>query len=130
MNRNFEPGKQIVMRDLGGFLQDSEIDRMYDATEYQRDKLLILLLAVTGRRISEILMLKVKDIMYEDKNINWHIEKKGRKKLGTNLDYRRIKPIDENTLNELVKYIEQEDLKKAILDDTAQELDSFLKEKQ
>jgi integrase len=93
-----------VMRDLQGYFKSGERKSLYNSCDSLRDKVLIRLLWKTGRRVGEILMLKVGDINFEDRHILWTIEKK--KKLT-----KRIKPIDEFTLKLLKFYIGQNDLK-------------------
>lgn len=91
------------MRDPKGYLTQEEIRKLIDNADNPRDRLLILLLARTGRRISEVLKLRVDDINFELKKILWNIlkqrERDGRPKL-------KWKSIDEATLNDLKKYIE------------------------
>jgi integrase/recombinase XerD len=42
------------MKDLRGYMTEAEVKRIYEATDNQRDKLLIRVLWVTGARISEV----------------------------------------------------------------------------
>lgn len=92
-----------VMKDLQGYFKSGERKRIYNACGSIRDRVLIRLLWKTGRRIGEILQLKVGDINFQDRHILWHIEKKKKETL-------RIKPIDDFTLGLLKNYIEQEEL--------------------
>ena len=92
-----------VMKDLQGYFKKGERLALYNIADNPKHKLLIRLLWKTGRRVGEILKLQVKDIVFEDKNILWHIEKKGRP---TN----KLKPIDEFTLNLLRDYIKENNL--------------------
>jgi integrase len=83
----------------------------------ERNWLLILVLARSGRRINEVLPLKPKDILWKEKLITWHILKKGYHKVGSkayrraqrlgkpNEPYIRLKPIDARTLRALQSYI-------------------------
>ena len=65
-----------VMKDLQGYFKDGERKAIYNAADSLRDKLLIRLLWITGRRINEILNIKVHEIDHELKQITIHIEKK------------------------------------------------------
>jgi len=96
MEKNFE-----VMRDKQGFFKEGERVKMYNVCENLRDKLLIRMLWMSGRRVSEILKVKIKDIDLENGSILWHIVKK------KNKDFRRWKPLDSFTLGLLKIYIEQ-----------------------
>jgi len=92
-----------VMKDLQGYFKSGERKAIYNACENLRDRVLIRLLWKTGRRVGEILMLKVGDINFQDRHILWNIEKKKK-------PTKRIKPIDDFTLKLLKSYIESEGL--------------------
>lgn len=87
-----------AMKDLQGFFREGERERIYRTAEKIRDKVLIRLLWKSGRRISEVLALKVHDIDFENKMIHWTILKK---KLPT----MALKPIDSKTLQLLEYFI-------------------------
>jgi len=115
-----------IMKDLMGYLPEDRILRMYDLCRNERDRLLIRLLMRTGRRITEILGrksykfkcnktgyektyteiigLRPKDINFEDRNILWNILKKKK-------PLKKLKPIDETTLEMLKQYIETRGIK-------------------
>lgn len=65
-----------VMKDPRGFLEQDQVNRLINSAKNGRDKLLLILLANTGRRISEALELKPKDIDYARELILWKIEKR------------------------------------------------------
>jgi integrase len=92
-----------TMSDLSGYFKAGEREAIYNSAKNSRDKLLIKLLWKTGRRITEILTIKVKDIDFDDSRILFNIEKKKK-------DYRAWKPIDEKTLYELSTYISKKEL--------------------
>lgn len=92
------------MTDLQGYFQPGQRKRIYNSCESVRDKVLIRLLWKTGRRIGEILNVKVGDINFDDMNILWNISKKRR-------PLKRLKSIDTFTLKLLKYYIDQEGLK-------------------
>lgn len=95
-----------IMKDPQGFFRKGERESIYDSCDTYRDQVLIRLLWKTGRRISEILELKVGDIRFDEKLILWNIKKKKVK------DYRRWKPIDTKTLNLLAFCIKEFNLGK------------------
>lgn len=96
-----------------------------------RNFLILFMLLRTGRRIGELLELKVKDISFEESMILWNIEKKhkrlkdkttlefitwlddkGRKHFETEKIYlRKWKAIDSKAITLLQSYIEEEELK-------------------
>jgi len=93
-----------AMKDPQGYLEPEQIKRIIDSCFDFRNKVLLMVLARSGRRISEILMLKPKDINYADRTIVWNILKKPKDVKGR--APRKIKPIDRNTLDSLRKYVE------------------------
>lgn len=118
-----------VMKDLGGFFQKGQREAIYAACKSQRDRVLIRVFWKSGRRCGEVLMLKVKDIDFENNDIIWHILKKSKKVLDENkepqfyidefgkqryetkkIDLRVRKPIDKVTAQLLKDYIESESL--------------------
>ena len=92
-----------VMKDLSGYFKDGERERIYNSAESLRDKVLIRLLWVTGRRITEVLNVKVSDIDFDLSKIKFHIEKK-------KIDVVKLKPIDKFTMDLLQFYIKQYNL--------------------
>lgn len=108
---------------------DMILDELKETFNSDRNWLMVLLLLTTGRRVGELIQLKVKDIRWEQSMILWHIEKKHRfikddegyyipnddpkktKKFKTEkVDKRVYKSIDSRTLNYLREYIEAENL--------------------
>jgi len=87
------------MKDPRGYLTGEEIDKLMAASDNPKNVLLILLLSRTGRRVSELLSLKVGDINFREKMILWNILKRKNNK-------QKWKPIDEATLNRIKRYIE------------------------
>lgn len=51
------------------YLEIKEVEKLEDATEYLRDKLLVRLLSRLGCRVSELLALKVKDINFKQETV-------------------------------------------------------------
>jgi len=89
---------QTIMTDPQGFFQSGQREALYNNCSTPRDKLLIRLLWKTGRRVGEILKLKVNEIDYEHNNILWHIEKKKG-------NYPKWKPVDKITVNMIKEYL-------------------------
>lgn len=87
-----------VMSDLSGFFKDGQREAIYNSCKNDRDRMIIRLLWKSGRRVSEVLMIKAKDIDFENDNILWNIEKKKR-------EYRKWKPMDIKTMGMLKEYI-------------------------
>lgn len=102
-----------VMKDLQGYFKEGERKAIYNAAESPRDKVLIRLLWITGRRITEILDVKVHEIDFQINMISFHIEKKTEKINGirTKKDLVKLKPIDDFTAKLLKWYIETAGLK-------------------
>lgn len=87
-----------VMKDTTSYLRWRDIRRVIDTFEEPRDRLLFRVCAYSGRRISEVLSLRVKDINPTDREILWHILKKRK-------EYLVSLPIDSGTLNKLEEFI-------------------------
>lgn len=104
-------GIQSPMKDLRGYLTNDELDRLentaktmdYKGCRYRNDTvyLLIRLLRVSGRRVSEILALKPSDIDFNVGQVMWGILKKQL----NNEPLMRLKWIDKRTLEDLRIYI-------------------------
>lgn len=104
-----------IMRDLQGYFKDGERTRIYNSAESLRDKVLIRLLWITGRRLGEILDVKVHEIDFEINKISFHIEKKTEmiNKIRVKKDLVKLKPIDKFTIKLLKDYIEEYSLNKS-----------------
>lgn len=87
------------MSDELGYPTTNQVNKLIEIADNPRDKLLIILLSRTGRRVSELLELKPRDINYENKTIKWRILKKKDK------NHKADIPADEYTLKVLAKYI-------------------------
>jgi len=119
-----------VMKDMQGYLEKDMLRKFLYSISSPRDKALFNLLARTGRRVGEILMLKVEDIDYFERTIVWCIEKKKPlKRVEGEIEqefkdrqqaeykrrkiepvYRARKPIDQVSLSLLEDWIESENL--------------------
>lgn len=93
-----------VMKDVAGFFKPGQRRAIYNACDKWRNKLLIRLLWKTGRRVSEVISIRVIDIDFETKKILFNILKKGQK-------LRKWKYIDSKTLDLLGWYIAQTGLR-------------------
>jgi integrase len=81
------------------YISKVNADRIISLGRSSRDKLLFLILSRTGRRLSEVLQLRPKQIMWESKSIRWRILKKRDK------TFTAVLPVDEITLATLRNYI-------------------------
>jgi len=68
--------RKKIMQDERGFLTVEQVNSIISNAGSDRNKVLLMTLAMTGRRISEALLLKPKDINYESEQIDWLILKK------------------------------------------------------
>jgi len=94
-----------VMKDLEGFFRPNERKAIYNACDSWRDKVLIRLLWKSGRRITEILQVKVKDVDFANGNALFIILKKKK-------PFKKWKPLDKFTLSLLDLYIKKSGLLK------------------
>ena len=98
-----------VIKDLRGYFEEGQRKAIFEAAQNHRDKVLIRLLWITGRRISEILNVKICEINFQDNQISFHIEKKTHKVNGVRQkkDLVRLKPIDIKTSIMLKAYVNE-----------------------
>jgi integrase len=103
-----------IMKDPDGFFRPGQREAIYNACNNNRDRLLIRLLWKTGRRIGEILNLKVKNINFDEREVMWFIEKKKR-------EYPRWKPCDSETINMLKEYTKDIPIEEYVFKSTQKE---------
>lgn len=96
-----------VMQDQKGFLEPDQVRKLISRCGDPRFKLLMILAWRTGRRISELLELRPRDIFWKDKNIQWKIFKKRGFKGGVTT----LLSTDTKTLELLESYIYEFDIK-------------------
>ena len=96
-----------IMKDLSGYLTLNQVNRILGSAKSIRDRLLFQLIFRCGRRVSEVLNLKVMHINKDRDSIMFYILKK-RKEL------KKLKAIDSYTMQLIRKYI---DLKRLEPDD-------------
>ena len=110
---NFE-----VMGDLQGYFKEGERKAIYNHAETLRDKALIRLLWVTGRRVGEILSIRISEIDFQSKSVLIHVEKKT-KKIGVDETGKAIKGkydktslsyLDDFTIRLLLAYVSSNNL--------------------
>ena len=97
-----------IMKDPTGYMTPEQVNLVIKKTKNLKHKVLILLLYRSGRRISEVLELKVKDVLFDLESINFPILKKNHRKdkrLKKQEAPRRIKPMDPETMETLRQYI-------------------------
>lgn len=87
-----------TMKDPRGYLTVEEVKRLLDSTTNLRDLLILQLLYRCGRRVSEVLLLKKEDILWDDKKIIFNILKRKR-------PVKELKPVDDSTMKLLDLYI-------------------------
>lgn len=92
-----------IITDLQGYMTPQEIARVLEHTMNKTEYLFLYMLFHTGRRTTELLRLKVKDINFERGLIRWNILKKGK-------DYQALKPIDSTLLKALSAYISENEI--------------------
>lgn len=93
------------MKDPKAYLEPRQINELIASCKKARDKLLLMMLARTGRRVSEIVRcLRPKDIDFTNGLINFTILKR---KKGEN----KLLPVDEDVLLALKEYIESRKIK-------------------
>lgn len=118
--------KNIVpMVDIDGYLKPSQINILLKQMRNNpRNYLIFYLLAYTGRRISEVLDLKVSDIHFDEGNIVWGIRKRRIK------NYRQIIPVTKKRMLTLLrKYIKERgfELDDKLFNITARRCDQIIK---
>jgi len=93
------------IRDLKGYLEPEQVERLIAVATNPRDRLLIRIPWRTGVRVSELIGIKESDIDFESRAILIKIQKQ-RKRDGKTVERRRIVPIDEDSLNMVREYLE------------------------
>ena len=93
------------IRDLKGYLEPEQVERLIAVATNPRDRLLIRIPWRTGIRVSELIGIKESDIDFEGRAILIKIQKQ-RKRDGKTVERQRIVPIDEDSLNMVREYLE------------------------
>jgi len=88
----------IAMKDPKDYFELSDIKKLINGAKTKRDRALFITLFFSGRRVSEVLALRVNDILWGEKKINWLILKKKKK-------YKVVLPVPEIVLVALYDYL-------------------------
>jgi len=87
-----------TMKDPRGYLSREQVEKLIGSAENLRDQLILQLMYRCGRRVSEVLLLKPEDILWEDKKIIFTILKRKH-------PVKELKPVDKSTLKLLELYV-------------------------
>ena len=93
------------IRDLKGYLEPEQVERLIAAAPNRRDALLVRIPWRTGIRVSELIGIRIQDIDFDNRAIVIKVQKM-RKKDGRTVERRRVVPIDQGTLEMVRKYLE------------------------
>jgi len=93
------------IKDLRGYLEPEEVDRLMEVASNCRDKLLVRIPWRTGIRVSELIGIRVQDIDFENRAVVIKVQKM-RKRDGKAIERRRVVPIDQDTLDMVKEYLE------------------------
>jgi len=93
------------IRDLKGYLEPTQVERIINVATTPRDKLLVRIPWRTGIRVSELIAIRVQDIDFDTRAIVIKVQKQ-RKRNGKVVERRRLVPIDQGTLVMVSEYLE------------------------
>ena len=93
------------IRDLKGYLEPEQVEKLIEAFSNPRDMLLVRIPWRTGIRVSELIGIKISDIDFHSRAITIKVQKM-RKKSGKPVERRRVVPIDQGTLDMVKEYLE------------------------
>lgn len=93
------------IRDLKGYLEPEQVERLIAAATNPRDVLLVRIPWHTGIRVTELINIRIPDIDFDNRAILIKVQKM-RKKDGKAIERRRAVPIDEGTLDLIRQYLE------------------------
>lgn len=86
------------------FLSHTQCKHFLSVIDDPRDMVFFMILMVSGRRVSEVLMLKVEDFDFENNGISFNILKK-------RVDMKKFTPMDNHTMQHISNYIKARDMK-------------------
>ena len=92
------------IRDLKGYLEPEQVERLIAVATNPRDALLVRVLWRTGIRVSELIGIRVQDIDFDNRAIVIKVQKM-RKKDGKTIERRRVVPVDQGTLDLVKEYL-------------------------
>jgi len=93
------------IRDLKGYLEAQEVERLIFVATNLRDMLLVRIPWRTGIKVSELIGIRVQDIDFLNRAVVIKVLKM-RKKDGKAIERRRVVPIDRGTLDMVKEYLE------------------------
>jgi len=93
------------IRDLKGYLEPDQVERLIAVAGNLRDKLLARVPWRTGIRVSELIGIRTGDIDFDNRAIVIKAQKT-RKKDGKAIERRRVVPVDQGTLDMMREYLE------------------------
>jgi len=93
------------IRDLKGYLEPEQVERLIAATTNPRDALLVRIPWRSGIRVSELISIRIQDIDFDNRAIVIKVQKM-RKRDGKVIERRRVVPIDHGTLDMVRDYLE------------------------
>ena len=93
------------IRDLKGYLEPEQVERLIVAATNPRDALLVRIPWRTGIRVSELIGIKASDIDFENRAVIIKVLKM-RKRDGKVVERRRLVPVDQGTLDMVREYLE------------------------
>jgi len=88
----------VPMKDPKGYLDPEQVNSLLDATTNLRDRLILQIMYRCGRRVSEVLLMEVGDILWNDRKIIFRILKRKKPVF-------ELKPVDEGTFKLLEIYV-------------------------
>jgi integrase len=92
------------IRDLKGYLQPEQVERVIGAATNPRDALLVRIPWRTGIRVSELIGIGVQDVDFTNRAIAIKVQKM-RKRDGKAVERRRVVPVDQGTLDMVRGYL-------------------------
>ena len=93
------------IRDLKGYLEPEQVERLIAAATNLRDALLVRIPWRSGIRVSELISIRIQDIDFDNRAIVIKVLKQ-RKRDGKVVERRRVIPIDQGTLDMVREYLE------------------------
>jgi integrase/recombinase XerD len=93
------------IRDLKGYLELEEVEKVIAAATNPRDALLVRIPWRSGIRVSELISIRIQDIDFDNRAIVIKVQKI-RKRDGKAIERRRVVPIDQGTLDMVRQYLE------------------------
>ena len=93
------------IRDLKGYLEPEQVERLIAVATNPRDALLVRIPWRTGIRVSELIGIKESDIDFDNRALVIKVQKM-RKRDGKTVERRRVVPVDQGTLDMVREYLE------------------------